>query len=129
MSRVQPKMPSMSYSWWMKRPNYIRYMARELTCVWIGAYAIALVIGLFRLQQGADEWQAWLAAMASTPGLVFQVLALVFALYHTISWFHLAPSTMPVWRGDQQVPPIIIEVVHYLVWIGISIVVFWLAGG
>lgn len=127
MNGRRPYIPSMPSTWWLQRPSYLRYMLRELTCVWIGAYVVTLIIGLYRLGQGPEAWTGYLAALASTPGVVFQFLVLMFALYHMVSWFKLAPSTMPVWRNGQQVPPARIRLIHYIVWIGVSAFIIWLA--
>lgn len=128
MTSSRPYIPRMPYSWWLKNPNYIRYMLRELTCVWIAAYVVVLVVGLIRLVQGPEQWAGWLHALGTTGGVIFQVLALLFTVYHTMSWFKLAPSTMPVWIGDRQLPPVVIQLAHYIVWLVISVFAIWLVG-
>ena len=35
--------------WFFDHPSYLRYMARELTCLFIGAYTLLLVVGIGRL--------------------------------------------------------------------------------
>lgn len=127
MKTRRPYTPPMPYSWWLRSSNYRRYMLREITCIWIGAYVAALIAGLYSLKQGAVEWQAFLAALGSPAGVLFQLIALVFALYHAVSWFSLAPSTMPIWRGENQVPPRWIEIAHYVAWLAVSILIIWLA--
>lgn len=128
MSTPRPYVPKLPLFWWLSQRNYLRYMLRELTSAWIGAYVGVLIFGLYRLQQGPAAWDTFFAAFASAPGIAFQVLALCFALYHTITWFALAPATMPVWRGETQVPPVWIQRAHYAVWIGVSAVVLLFAG-
>lgn len=124
---ARPYVQTPSRAWWLSRPSYRRYMLRELTCVWIGAYVVALVVGLVRLFQGAAAWEAYLHALRSVPGLVFQATALAFVLYHAVTWFALAPSTMPIWRNGKRMPPAWIHAAHYLVWIVISTGVLWSA--
>lgn len=114
--------------WYLQRPSYVRYMLRELTCIWIGAYAITLIVGLLRLAQGPAAWEEFWQAFSSPPGIAFQFLALAFTLYHTISWFQLAPSTMPIWRGETRVPPAQIRLAHYLVFGVISITILLIVG-
>lgn len=121
----QPKMPQL---WWLERPGYLRYMIREITCVWVGAWVATAIVGLIRLGQGPEAWEDYWQALGSAPGIVFQVVALAFVSYHAVSWFSLAPSTMPIWIGENRVPPRLIEAVHYLVWIVLSLVILWLAG-
>ena len=37
--------------WFFDHPRYLRYMARELTCLFIGAYTLLLVVGIVRLAE------------------------------------------------------------------------------
>ena len=32
--------------WFLRHPRYVRYMFREVTCLFIGAYTLVLVAGL-----------------------------------------------------------------------------------
>lgn len=129
MTAPRPHVPRMPRLWWLRRPNYIRYMLRELTCVWIGAYVIAVVTGLYRLRQGPDAWEAYWQAFGSVPGILFQIVALAFVLYHTVTWFALAPQTMPIWRGEHRVPSDWIKAAHYLIWVVVSVIIVLLAWG
>jgi fumarate reductase subunit C len=56
------------------------------------------------------------------------VLALLFAVYHSVTWFNLAPKAMPVQLGEKTVAPGVIAGAHYVVWIVLSIVVLAAAG-
>ena len=38
--------------WFLRHPRYVRYMAREFSCLFIGAYTLMLVVGLKRLAEG-----------------------------------------------------------------------------
>ncbi|MDZ7842757.1 MAG: fumarate reductase subunit C [Gammaproteobacteria bacterium] len=127
---TEPRMyhPRLPLFWYLRRPSYVRYMLRELTCIGIGAYAITLAVGLLRLAQGPAAWQGFWQAFSSPAGVAFQVVALAFTLYHTVSWFQLAPSTMPIWRGETQVPPARIRLAHYLVFAVVSIAILLIVG-
>ncbi|RFF26677.1 MULTISPECIES: fumarate reductase subunit C [unclassified Wenzhouxiangella] len=121
----QPEMPAL---WWLSQPNYVRYMLRELTCIWVGAWVGMAIVGLIRLRQGPEAWEGFLGALGSAPGIVFQIVALLFVLYHTVSWFRLAPSTMPIWIGETRVPSGWIELAHYAAWILASLLILYLVG-
>ena len=114
--------------WFLRQPRYLRYMAREVTCVFIGAYAVLLVIALARLAEGREAYEGFLRALGSPAGIAFQVVVLAFALYHTVSWFSVTPKAMPIQRGEEFVPGGIIIGAHYAGWIALSIVVLVLAG-
>jgi len=114
--------------WIFRHPRYLRYMAREVTCIFIGAYAVLLLVALARLAQGRESYEAFLQALGSPAGIAFQVLVLAFALYHTVSWFNVTPKAMPIQRGEEFVPGGIIIGAHYAGWIALSIIVLFLAG-
>lgn len=120
--------PQLSTTWWLQRRNYRRYMLRELSSLPIALYAGVLVLALFRLGQGADAWAAWRASLASPAAIGLQLIALVFALIHSTSWFMLAPRTMPIYRGAERVADHWITAAHYLAWAVISVLIFMATG-
>jgi fumarate reductase subunit C len=128
MSR-KPYIRSVSRSgWWLTQSRYIRYMAREVTCLFIGAYTIVLVVGLIRLSQGEAAYQGFLDALRQPASLAFHCLALIFALYHTATWFNVTPKAMPLHLGDRPVPGGAIVGAHYAGWAVVSAVVLLLTG-
>jgi fumarate reductase subunit C len=114
--------------WFLRQPRYLRYMAREVTCVFIGAYAVFMLVALARLAEGREAYEGFLRELATPAGIAFQLVILVFALYHTTSWFNVTPKAMPVQLGERFVPGWIIVAAHYAVWIVVSLVILALAG-
>jgi fumarate reductase subunit C len=106
----------------------MRYMSREITSIFVGAYCVLLVVGLQRLAAGPVAWDAFLAALKSPASIVFQFLALVAAVYHAATWFNATHKAMPVQIGEDFVQPGVISGAHYVVWVALSIVVLYLAG-
>ncbi|MFN7087159.1 MAG: hypothetical protein ACK4N4_11115 [Burkholderiales bacterium] len=114
--------------WFLRQPRYLRYMAREITCVFIGAYALLMVLAVKRLSEGRDAYEAFLQALASPASVAFHVIVLVFALYHTTSWFNVTPKAMPVQVGEEFVPGSVIVGAHYGGWIAVSLLILFVAG-
>ncbi len=112
--------------WWLGASRYRRYMARELTSLFIGAYAFMLIVGLWRLSQGAEAFSAWLDAMQSTLGLTFNGIILVAALYHSFTWFNVAPKAISIRIGTAKLPDVAISGAHYAGWVIVSILLFQL---
>ena len=81
--------------WWMRNGYYGWYMLRELSCVFITAYALVLLVGLYRIGQGADAFAAWQAGLAAPGWLVFHAATLVLVAYHSWTWFKVMPKTLP----------------------------------
>lgn len=116
------------FSWFLRQPRYLRYMMREVTCVFIGAYAVFLLFALNSLSAGRESYEAFLRTLESPASLVFHVVVLLLTLYHTTSWFNVTPKAMPLQVGEEFLPGGIIVGAHYAVWLLVSIVLLWLAG-
>jgi fumarate reductase subunit C len=129
MSRRPYRRAVSASSWWLAQPRYIRYMAREASCIFIGAYTAVVVVGLLRLSQGAAAWDAFLEALQAPASIVFHLLALAFALYHTTTWFNVTPKAMPVQIGETRLPGSVIIGAHYAGWAVVSVLVLILVGG
>lgn len=114
--------------WFLRQPRYLRYIARECTCLAIGAYAWLLIVGIARLSEGRKAYDAFLAALTGSAGVLLHLVVLAFALYHTFSWFNVTPKAMPVRIGERFAPPALIIGAHYAVWAVLTGVVLFLAG-
>ena len=116
------------FRWFFRHPRYLRYMAREVTCIFIGAYTLLLVAGLNSLSQGPAAYQGFRDWLSSPASIVFHVLALGFALYHSVTWFNLTPKALPVQIGEDFLPDAVISGAHYAGWGLLSLAVLALAG-
>ncbi len=115
--------------WWLEQPRYIRYMAREMSALFIGIYGLILIVGLFRLSQGEIAYEAFLATVEGPAGLIFAIVAFVFAVYHTYTWFQVTPKAMPLMFGGKRVPGAIIIAAHWLGFVVVSAALWLLVGG
>ena len=128
MSRRPFRRAVSTTSWWLAQPRYIRYMARELSCVFIGAYSAVVVVALMRLSEGAVAWRAFLEILQAPASVAFHLLALVFSLYHTTTWFNVTPKAMPLQFGEIKLPGGVIIGAHYAAWVVVSALLIILAG-
>jgi len=102
--------------WWLKNPYYIRYMVRESTALFVAAYALYLLCGLARLASGEAAWQGWLQELTSPGVIAFHVVAMVAALYHTVTWFKVSPKVTPqLYIGNNRVTDKTITISQYVI--------------
>ena len=127
MSR-KPYVREMTVRWVFRHPRYLRYMAREASCLFIGGWTLLAVWGLKSLSEGQAAYQVFLESLRSPASIVFHVLALGFAVYHSITWFSLTPKALPVQVGEEFLPDRVISGLHYAVWALLSLVILALAG-
>ncbi len=116
------------YGWFLRNPRYRRYMAREVTCVFIGLHALILLVAFKRLSEGREAWEAFLHNLTGPAGVVLQLVILAFAVYHSTSWFNVTPKAMPVQIGEQFLPGAVIIGAHYATWLIATVAVLFLAG-
>jgi succinate dehydrogenase subunit C len=103
MAYVNPYTRPMG-AWWRRNPYYGRYMVRELTCVFVTAYAVVLLVGLVRLAQGRAAYEAWRASLDTPAAVAFHAVTLVFMAYHAATWIAVMPKSMPPLRlGDVRI--------------------------
>ncbi len=116
------------YRWFFRQPRYLRYMVREVTCVFIGLHALILLVALRRLSEGREAWEAFLQNLTGPAGVLLQLVILAFAVYHSTSWFNVTPKAMPVQVGENFLPGAVIIGAHYAAWLAVTLAVLFLAG-
>lgn len=129
MSARRPYIRPMD-GWWKRDPFFVRYMLREVTALFVAAYAIVLLVGLVRLCQGPGAYDAWLLSLQSPLSVVLHCVLFVIFLYHTWSWFRIMPKTMAaIWIGGSKLPPGTITSIGILATVIASVLVVLLALG
>ena len=132
MSHARPQRPGLYYpkmrlTWWLGRPGYIRFVIREVTSVFIAIFLVVLLVQVYDVAQGPEAYAAMLARLASPGWIVFNVIALAFALYHTVTWFKLTGIVQVIRVGDRQVPPALVVAGAFVAWAAVSLfILYWL---
>ena len=128
MSRKPFVRPVSKTGWWLKHPRYMRYMSREVTCVFIGAFALLMLCTVERLAAGQAASESFIAAIQRPLGIFGMLLVLVFAVHNATSWFNVTPKALPEQIGEEFLAGKYIIGAHYAVWIVASLVVLFFAG-
>lgn len=118
--------PRMSVFWWLHKASYTWFVLRELTSVFVAYVAVLMIMELRALAAGPGAHGRFLARLASPGFLVLDTVALFFLLFHSITWFNLAPTAMVVRFGEKRVPDRLIAAANYAAWLGLSAAVAWL---
>jgi len=113
------KMPA---TWWLQRPAYTKFIARELSSLFCAGYAVLLVVMVARSRDAGAFAELW--AMLKSPVSIFlHLLVLGFSLLNTITTFLLAPSVLVIRRGEDRVSGSLISGAHFAAWAVVSAVV------
>lgn len=118
----KPYLRPVTLEWVTRHPRYLRYMAREFSCLFIGAWTLLMVCGLAHLAEGPAAWTAFLELLGSPASIVFHALALAFTLYHSYTWFMLTPKALP------YAPDAVISGAHFGAWAMLTGLVLYFAG-
>ena len=118
--------PAVPALWWLRKRNYMLFMLREFTSVFIAAYLVVLMIALFRMGQGGQPAAEFAEAMQSPGWIVFHVVALIFAVYHSVTWFISSAVVLSVRLGTREAPRWLVAGGHIGAWLVVSAVVLYL---
>ena len=112
-------------TWWLHSGRYFLFMLREVSALFVALFVGTYLVGLFRLSQGEAHYTAYLESL-QTPfaGISFLVI-LLFSLLHTVTWFRLTPVVMVVRLGNRVIPPRLVLLANYLIWLVLSGLVFY----
>jgi fumarate reductase subunit C len=105
----------MSSGWWTRKAHYFWYVVREFTSL---PLAIWLLWFLYDISQQR--------LVGETGFLVFSIICLPFALYHSWTFLSLAGSIIHFKILDKPVSSRLIVLSQFVMWIGASVVIAFL---
>ena len=112
--------------WWLEKFAYGKFITRELTSLAVGYVAVLLTIQIWVLSKGQATYERFLDFIQSTPVMVLHGVVLVFLLFHSITWFNLAPKALVLRLGRRRIPSAIVLAGHYAAWVFATVLVIWL---
>ena len=115
--------------WWLGRASYLAFILRELSSIFVGWFAVYLLLLVRAVSQGASSYEAFLDWSGRPAVLALNVVSLLFIVYHAITWFNLAPKEMVVRVGNTRVPGWLIAGSNYFACAIASALVVWLLLG
>ena len=116
----------MPFWWWLERRAYFSFVVRELTCLFVGAFAILTLLQIRAVGEGPEAYAAFAAMLGSPAFIAFSVLAFLAALYHTVTWFPAVQTTIVLRVGERRVPGYVITGAHLAGWLVVSAVVAYI---
>ncbi|TAK03186.1 fumarate reductase subunit C [bacterium] len=115
-----PKMPA---TWWLRKPSYFLFMLRELSSVFIALFLVVFLIQIYQLTRGPEAYVAFAQGLSSPGWVIFHLVALAFAIYHSITWFQSSAVVLPLRLGERAIPPGVVTALHIGAWIAISLAI------
>ena len=125
-TRPQTYQPPMSTWWWLKKRTYFVFVLRELSSVFVAWFAVFLLLLVYAVGQGQTAYEDFLDWAATPWVVVVNVVAALFLLLHTVTWFALTPQAMVVQVGARRVPGWLVIASQYVGLLVVSAFVVWL---
>ncbi len=118
--------PRVSVYWWLGQRQYLKFILRELSSVFVAVFVVITLLQLRALSKGPEAY-ARLQHKVQNPAVIgLNVISLFFVLFHTVTWFNLTPRAMPIRFRGKRLPEALIAAPNYAVWLVISVAVAWL---
>ena len=117
--------PHVSVYWWLGEWHYLKFILRELSSVFVAVFVVETLAMINALYHGPDEYAHFQQCLRNPLLVALNIVSFFFVVFHTITWFNLAPSAMPVRIGGKRVPGALIAAPSYVAWIVLSGFVCW----
>jgi fumarate reductase subunit C len=112
--------------WWLESWPYTKFVLRELSSLAVGYFALLALAQARAIRRGPEAYARFSARLSSPLFVALDALALCFVLFHSFTWFNLAPKAMVVRVGGRRVRDSVVIGANYLAWAAISITLAWI---
>jgi fumarate reductase subunit C len=114
---------SLSNLWWLERRNYLIFILREFSSVFVAYFLIVTLKQVCALTRGPAAYAAFQAHMQNPLVILFNVVALAFLVLHTITWSRLVPKAFFPRSHGHPLPEMTTALPSYILWAVATIVV------
>jgi fumarate reductase subunit C len=109
--------------WWLQNRRYAWFVLRELTSVFVALFAGVSLWQLSALAQGPEAYGQFLTRLGTPLFVALHGVTFVFVLFHSVTWFNLAPTAMVVHVRGARVPDWLVVGANYATWLVLSAIV------
>jgi len=118
--------PHVSVYWWLGQWQYLKFILREISSVFVAWFIVLMLLQLRALRGGLQTYARFSHWLQSPVVIAINVISLFFVIFHSITWFNLAPRAMAVRYRGKRLPEIMISAPNYAMWVVVSVGVAWL---
>ena len=112
--------------WWAQKWVHGRFIIRELTSVPVAFYAILLILQIRAIGLGPEAHANFIDWLKTPWSITLHAVSLLFVIYHSITWFNLAPKAIVIRIGKNRIPGLLIVGLNYGAWALFSVAIVWL---
>jgi len=111
--------------WWLWKWDYLKFVLRELSSIFVAYFVVITLLQIHSLSRGPEAYARFEERTRNPLMIALNAISLLFVLFHTITWFNLAPRAIVARVGGKRVPDIMIAGSNYVAWLVISAAVAW----
>ena len=109
----------MARGWWLRSGHYFWYTVREFTALPMALWLLWFLVEIQRAQNGPKGYYPH----SSTGFVIFSVVCLLFALYHSFTFLSLAGVILHFKVAGKPVPSRLLVASQFGTWLVASIVI------
>ena len=114
----------LSPGWWTANRHYAMYMVREWTSLFVAVYSLLFIYGISLWATGS---RVNFLNFLKNPAIVgFSLVALVFTMYHAVTWFYLLGAISPIKIGRSKSKPWQALALNLILLVIVSYLAIWL---
>ena len=111
--------------WWLQRWEYLRFVLREVSSVFVAFFVVTTLVQLYTLSRGPEAYAGFQTWLKNPFIIALNVVSFFFVVFHCITWFSLSSRAMVVRIGGKRVPGALISGSNYAAWLVVSAVIAW----
>lgn len=126
MTEVRTYRRPVSTWWWVGKRTYFVFVMRELSSIFIAWFVVFLLLLVAAVDRGEAAYEGFLDFAANPFIVAVNVVAFIFVVLHSVTWFSLTPKAMDVRLGGRPVPASVVIASQYVGLVVVSAFVVWL---
>jgi fumarate reductase subunit C len=111
--------PRLGGTWFLRSGGYIRYVLREFSAVPIAIWMLWFLVEIARLKDGPKGYHPHM----SPAFVVFSVVCLAFALWHSYTFLSFSGLIMRIPIGDRFVPGQVVRMGAYALFAAVTVLI------
>jgi fumarate reductase subunit C len=114
---------SFSNWWWLERRNYLIFILREFSSIFVAYFLVVTLKQLCALARGPAAYASFQEHMRHPMVILLNIVALAFLVLHTYTWSKLVPKAFFPRSHGHPLPEMTTALPSYILWAVATIVV------
>lgn len=117
---------SLRWTWWASRPSYFRVFLRELSSFFFAIQLILMLVMFHKAGQSAEDYRFYLDFLWNPGMVLFHSVSVLFALWHTYTFFNLLPQAISIRVMGRRIPGVFLVAPQFGAWAVVSgLIITW----